>query len=155
MFVGPRVAFLSDHEGSGALYSALPDGTDLRRHTDLGPYYARHATTDGRRVLYQRAGEIWMLESLDSEPARLDARLSGDRFGRAPYPVPAKSQLGSFALDAAGRALAVEVRGTVHWLPGRDGPARPLLARPGVRGRLPVAVPGADAVACASDDGGE
>ncbi|HEY5018335.1 MAG TPA: PDZ domain-containing protein [Streptosporangiaceae bacterium] len=155
MFVGPRVAFLSDHEGSGALYSALPDGTDLRRHTDLGPYYARHATTDGRRVLYQRAGEIWMLESLDSEPARLNARLSGDRFGRAPYPVPAKSQLGSFALDAAGRALAVEVRGTVHWLPGRDGPARPLLARPGVRGRLPVAVPGADAVACASDDGGE
>jgi tricorn protease len=155
MFVGPRVAFLSDHEGTGALYSALPDGTDLRRHTDLGEYYARHATTDGQRVVYQRAGEIWLLESLDAEPVRLDIRLSGARSGRAPYPVSAQSQLGSFTLDSAGRLLAAEVRGTVHWLPGRDEPARALLAEPGVRGRLPVIIPGADAVACASDNGGE
>jgi tricorn protease len=155
MFVGPRVVFLSDHEGTGALYSALPDGTDLRRHTDLAQYYARHATTDGHRVVYQRAGEIWLLESLDAEPVRLDIRLSGARSGRAPYPVPAKSQLGSFTLDSTGRVLGAEVRGTVHWLPGRDGPARALLAEPGVRGRLPVIVPGPDAVACASDQGGE
>ena len=155
MFVGPRVVFLSDHEGTGALYSALPDGTDLRRHTDLGQYYARHATTDGQRVVYQQAGDIWMLESLDAEPVRLDIRLSGARSGRAPYPVSAKSQLGSFTLDSTGRVLGAEVRGTVHWLPDRDGPARALLAEPGVRGRLPVVIPGAEAVACASDNGGE
>ena len=155
MFVGPRVVFLSDHEGTGALYSALPDGTDLRRHTDLGQYYARHATTDGQRVVYQQAGEIWLLESLDAQPVRLDIRLSGVRSGRASYPVSAKSHVGSFTLDATGRVLGVEVRGTVHWLPGRDGPARALLAEPGVRGRLPVVIPGTDAVACASDNGGE
>jgi tricorn protease len=155
MFAGSRVVFLSDHEGTGALYSALPDGMDLRRHTDLGPYYARHATTDGQRVVYQQAGAIWMLEALDAEPVRLDIRLSGARSGRAPYPVSAKSQLGSFTLDSTGRVLGAEVRGTVHWLPGRDGPARALLAEPGVRGRLPVVIPGTDAVACASDNGGE
>src|SRR6266498_2879684 len=155
MFVGARVVFLSDHEGAGALYSALPDGTDLRRHTDLGPYYARHATTDGERVVYQCASEIWMLESLDAEPVRLDIRLSGVRSGRAPYPVSATSRLGSFALDSIGRVLAAEVRGTVHWLPGRDESARALLAKPGVRGRLPVVIPGTDAVACASGNGGE
>jgi tricorn protease len=156
IFVGPRVVFLSDHEGIGALYSGLPDGTDLRRHTDLGQYYARHATTDGQRVAYQRAGEIWILESLDAEPSRLDIRLSGDRFsGRSSYPVSAKSQLGSFTLDSTGQVLGAEVRGTVHWLPGRDEAARALLAEPGVRGRLPVIIPGSDAVACASDNGGE
>jgi tricorn protease len=155
MFVGPRVVFLSDHERTGALYSALPDGSDLRRHTDLGEYYARHATTDGQRVVYQRAGEIWMLESLDAEPVRLDIRLSGDRSGRASYPVSAKSQLGSFTLDPTGQVVAAEVRGTVHWLPGRDEAARALLAEPGVRGRLPVIIPGKEAVACASDSGGE
>ena len=155
MFVGPRVVFLSDHEGTGALYSALPDGTDLRRHTDLGQYYARHATTDGQRVVYQHAGEIWLLESLDAEPVRLDIRLSGVRSGRASHPVSAKSHLGSFTLDSSGRVLGAEVRGTVHWLPALDGPARALLAEPGVRGRLPVVIPGTDAVACASDNGGE
>jgi tricorn protease len=155
MFVGPRVAFLSDHEGTGALYSALPDGSDLRRHTDLGQYYARNATTDGQRVVYQRAGDIWVLESLDAQPARLDIRLSGLRSGRAPYRVSAKSELGSFTLDSTGRVLGAEVRGTVHWLPGGDEAARALLAEPGVRGRLPVVIPGTDAVACASDNGGE
>ncbi|HZN18753.1 MAG TPA: PDZ domain-containing protein [Micromonosporaceae bacterium] len=155
MFVGSRVVFLSDHEGTGALYSARPDGADLRRHTDLGEYYARHATTDGQRVVYQRAGEIWMLGSLDAEPVRLDIRLSGDRSGRAPYQLSARSQLGSFTLGPTGRVLGAEVRGTVHWLPGRDEPARALLAEPGVRGRLPVVIPGTDAVACASDSGGE
>ena len=155
MFVGPRVVFLSDHEGTGALYSALADGTDLRRHTDLGGYYARHATTDGQRVVYQRAGEIWILASLDAEPMRLDIRLRDDRLGRAPYQLSARSQLGSFTLDSTGRALGAEVRGTVHWLPGRDEPTRALLAEPGVRGRLPVVIPGTDVVACASDNGGE
>ncbi len=153
MFVGARVVFLSDHEGTGALYSALPDGTDLRRHTDLGEYYARNATTDGQRVVYQRAGEIWMLGSLDAEPVRLDIRLSADRSGGTPHRVSAKSQPGSFTLDPAGRVLGVAVRGTVHCLP-EDGPAQALLAEPGVRARLPVVV-GKDAVACASDSGGE
>src|SRR5262249_20697619 len=155
LFGGPGAVFLPDRGGPGALSPAPPDGTALRRHTDLGQYYARHATTDGQRVIYQQAGEIWLLESLDAEPVRLDIRLSGARSGRAPYPVSAKSQLGSFTLDTTGRVLAAEVRGTVHWLPGRDVPARALLAEPGVRGRLPVVIPGTDAVACASDNGGE
>jgi len=86
-------------------------------------------------VVYQRVGEIWLLESLDAEPVRLDIRLSGVRSGRAPYSVSAKSQLGSFTLDSTGRVLGAEVRGTVHWLPGWDGPTRALLAEPGVRGR--------------------
>jgi tricorn protease len=155
MFVGSRVVFLSDHEGTGALYSALPDGSDLRRHTGLGQYYARNATTDGQRVVYQRAGEIWLLESLDADPVRLDIRLGGDCPGRAPYRVSGEPELGSYTLDGAGRVLAAEVRGTVHWLPARDEAARPLLSKPGVRGRLPVVIPGAGAVACVSDDGGE
>src|SRR6185437_15279885 len=83
MWVGDRVAFLSDHEGIGALYSALPDGSGLRRHTDLDTYYARHATTDGSRIVYQRAGDLWLLDSLDSDPVRLDVRLGGVRSGRA------------------------------------------------------------------------
>ncbi|WP_027341519.1 S41 family peptidase [Hamadaea tsunoensis] len=150
-----RVVFLSDHDGTGALYSARPDGSDLRRHTDPGEYYARHATTDGRRVVYQRAGELWLLPSLDAATVRLDVRLGGTRSGRMSYVVPARAHLNSFALDAAGDIVAAEVRGTVHWLPAREGEARALLATPGVRGRLPVVVPGRDAVVCASDSGGE
>ncbi|MGQ4425632.1 peptidase S41, partial [Streptomyces violaceoruber] len=51
-WVGDRSAFLSDHEGTGALYSSLADGSDLRRHTPVDGFYARHAATDGSRVVY-------------------------------------------------------------------------------------------------------
>jgi tricorn protease len=155
MWVGGRVAFLSDHEGVGTLYSALPDGSDLRRHTGGGPYYARNAATDGTRVVYQAAGALWLLESLDAEPVKLDVRLGGVRSGRASFPVSAKSGLGDFGLCKTGRVVAAEVRGTVHWLPVEDGPARALLSTPGVRGRLPVIVPGGSTVLTVSDAGGE
>ncbi len=155
MWVDGRVAFLSDHEGVGALYSAAPDGSDLRHHTDHGSYYARHATTDGRRVVYQCAGDLWLLTSLDAEPVRLDIRLGGVRSGRTPYPISTRYGLGDFALCKTGRILVAEVRGTVHWVPAQDGPAVTLLSRPGVRGRLPVMLPGETTVLCVSDEGGE
>lgn len=155
MWVGDRVVFLSDHEGVGALYSALPDGSDLHRHTELGTYYARHATTDGSRIVYQCAGDLWLLDSLDSAPVRLDVRLGGVRSGRAKFPVPTRQSLGDFALCKTGRVVAAEVRGTVHWLPAKDGPARTLLGTPGVRAKLPKVIPGSSTVVCVSDSDGE
>ena len=155
MWVGGRVAFLSDHEGVGALYSALPDGSDLRRHTEHGPFYARHATTDGSRVVYQVAGELWLLESLDAEPVALGIRLGGVRAGRAPVSVGGGSGLNSYSLCRSGRIVAAEVRGTVHWLPAEQGPSRALLAEPGVRARIPLILPGTSTVVCASDSDGE
>ena len=155
MFAGGRIAFLSDHEGVGAVYSTALDCSDLRRHTDLGEFYARHAATDGSRIVYQRAGEVWLLDSLDSEPRRLDLALNGAHSGREPFAVPTAHFLGGYDLCKTGRVAAAEVRGTVHWLPAQDGPARTLLAEPGVRGRLPLVVPGRSAVLCVSDAGGE
>ena len=155
MWVAGRVVFMSDHEGAAAVYSTLPDGSRLRRHTDHGAYYARHATTDGTRVVYQCAGELWLLESLDAEPVRLNVQLGGVRSGSAPFPVSAKSKLGSFALCKSGRIVAAEVRGTAHWLPVEQGPARALLSTPGVRARIPLILPGTSTVVCVSDSDGE
>ncbi|WP_432094455.1 S41 family peptidase [Streptomyces sp. bgisy100] len=147
LWVGDRIAFLSDHEGVGALYSSLPDGSGLRRHTPLGSgpdgavpdgFYARHAATDGTRVVYSSAGELWLLEDLESaEPRRLEIRLGGQRTDLQPHPVRAASYLGDACPDRTGRGSAVEVRGSIHWVTHREGPARALAAEPGVRARLP------------------
>lgn len=138
MWVGARVAFLSDHEGVGNVYSVLADGSDLRRHTDHDTYYARHATTDGERVIYAAAGELWLLNDLaaDSRPHRLELRTGGPRAAHIASPVPAGKHLGDVAVDRAGQASAVEVRGTVQWVTHADGPVRTLAAQPGVRARL-------------------
>ncbi|MEW2123619.1 PDZ domain-containing protein [Streptomyces sp. NPDC007259] len=138
MWVGERIAFLSDHEGVGALYSSLPDGTDLRRHTPVDGFYARHATTDGTRVAYACAGELWLLDGLEGdEPRRVEIRLGGQRADLQPYPLHADSHLTSASPDRTGRGSAVLSRGAVHWVTHREGPARALAAEPGVRARLP------------------
>ena len=61
-WLGGRVWYLSDADGVGNLHSCLPDGTDLRRHTDHDDYYARHAQTDGRRIVYQCGADIWLFD---------------------------------------------------------------------------------------------
>ncbi|MFC0640212.1 S41 family peptidase [Streptomyces griseoluteus] len=137
-WVGDRLAFLSDHEGTGALYSSLADGSDLRRHTPLGGFYARHAASDGTRVVYVSAGQLWVLDDLDgAEPRRPEIRLGGPRTGLQPFVLDAARWLDSATPDHTGRGSAVAVRGTVHWVTHRDGPARALAAEPGVRARLP------------------
>ena len=135
VWAGGRVAFLSDHEGVGRLYSCEPDGSGLRCHSAETGCYARHASGDGERVVYQVAGELWLVDGLDAEPARLDVRLAGPRTSRHPHPV--SPRVADMSCDHTGRASAVEVRGGVHWITHRDGPARALAATPGVRARLP------------------
>ncbi|MFE2045449.1 S41 family peptidase [Streptomyces sp. NPDC059477] len=138
VWAGERIGFLSDHEGTGALYSSLADGSDLRRHSPLDGFYARQASGDGTRVVYASAGELWLLDDLDTaEPRRLDIRLGGQRTDRQPYPVNAARWFGAAAPDHTARGSAVAVRGAVHWVTHRSGPARALAAEPGVRARLP------------------
>ncbi|NWF28055.1 PDZ domain-containing protein [Streptomyces sp. PKU-EA00015] len=137
---GGRIAFLSDHEGVGNLYSCLPDGTGLQRHTDHDAFYARHASSDGRRIVYQCGGDLWIVDALapDSVPRKLEVRLGGQRAGRRTYQVPAAGNVDGLSVDETGRASAVGVRGSLYWLTHRDGPARTIADTPGVRVRIPA-----------------
>ncbi|WP_329119576.1 S41 family peptidase [Streptomyces sp. NBC_01353] len=158
MFVSGRIAFLSDHEGIGNLYSCLPDGTDLRRHTDHDAFYARHASSDGRRVVYQCAGDLWIVDDLtapDAGPRKLDVRLGGPRAGRRAYQVPAANHVDAISVDETGRASAVSVRGSLYWLTHRDGPARTITDTPGVRVRLPEMLGSGGQIAYVTDAEGE
>ncbi|MER7955526.1 S41 family peptidase [Streptomyces sp. NPDC096030] len=158
MFVAGRIAFLSDHEGVGNLYSCLPDGTGLRRHTDHDAFYARHASSDGRRVVYQCAGDLWIVDDVtapDSAPRRLEVRLGGPRAGRRHYQVPAANHVDALSVDETGRASAVSVRGSLYWLTHRDGPARTITDTPGVRVRLPEMLGSSGQVAYVTDAEGE
>ena len=136
-WVGDRVVFLSDHEGWANVYSVLPDGTGVRRHTDHDGVYARALRTDGTRLVWQVRGDLWLLDGLDAEPRPIDVELAGPRTGRRPRPLSSRDHVGGVAVDRTGRATAVEVLGSVHWLTTRDGPAPALMERAGVRARLP------------------
>ncbi len=138
MVIGGRLFFLSDHEGTGNIYSCALDGSDLARHTDHDGMYARNPATDGQRIVYHVAGDIWILDSPGAaEPRKLDVVLGSPAAARAPRLVSAEDHLGGLDCDKTGQASVVEVRGTVHWLTHKDGPARALHVDPAARARLP------------------
>jgi len=166
MIIGDRLFFLSDHEGTGNVYSCALDGSDLARHTDHDGMYVRNPSTDGRRIVYHVAGDIWMLDGPGApEPRKLEITLGSPAAARAPRLVSAKDHLGDLDCDRTGQASVVEVRGTVHWLTHKDGPARALHVDAGARARLPRVLgdagrvvwvtdaAGADALEIASVDG--
>ena len=156
MIVDDRIVFLSDHEGTGNLYSATLDGGDLRRHTDHDGFYARNPATDGNSIVYHVAGDIWRLDSLaaDARPRKLDIQLTAPPAARVPRVISAADHLGELDCDESGQASVVEVRGTVHWLTHADGPGRALSVNQNARARLPRILGTTGKVAWITDAGG-
>ena len=147
VWLGDRLVFLSDHEGHGNVYSVAADGSGLHRHSDHTGAYARDLVGDltgaGTRAVYARSGELWLLADLaaDSTPVQLAVDLPGARAARQRTRVEAKLEHLELAVDLEGRGSVIGARGTVQWLPHRDGPVRVLSAADGVRARTPRVVP--------------
>ncbi len=154
VWIDQRIAFLSDHEGHGNIYSVTPDGGDLRRHTDHERYYVRHLASDGRRLVFESAGELWVLDGLDAEPRKLEITLGSAGHGRQPTALDVSGHLVRATPDHNGNASVIESHGTLHLLTHRRGPARAIESTPGVRARL-GSLFGTDQVLYVADDEGE
>jgi tricorn protease len=149
MLIEGRLYFVSDHEGTGNIYSVALDGADLRRHTDHDGFYVRNPATDGTRIVYHLAGDIWLLDG--DRASKLDIVLGAPARERQPRLITAADHLGDLDVNETGQASAIEVRGTIHWLTHSDGPARALTVTQ--RASLPRVA--GDRVFWVTDSGGE
>ncbi len=161
MWIGDRLFFLSDHaaddaeSGVGNLWSALPDGSDLRQHTFHTDAPARHAQTDGRRVVYTHAGDLWCVDMPDGTPRKLDVHTHSQRT-RTQLRFPnAKKTLQGIALHPEGHSLALTTRGKPfvggHW----EGPMVQVGILQGVHHRLVRFLEDGQHLVWASDADGE
>jgi len=134
MWIDGRIAFVSDHEGVGNLFSIDRGGADLRRHTDHDDTtgYVRNPSTDGRRIVYHARGDVYVLDALGSgqddrpQPRSLDIDLGTASAVDQPYPVPAPKALGDVVPEHDAAGSVIEIRGCAYRLTHRDGPARAL-----------------------------
>src|SRR4030095_10213871 len=108
MWIRDRVYFISDAEGVGNLYSIRPDGSDMQRHTDHDDFYARHAQTDGKRVVYQCGAQIWLFDPSSGGAKQVPLRAPAHRPQAARKFVATQDFLGGFELHPQGHSLAVD-----------------------------------------------
>jgi tricorn protease len=155
MWIGERIYFLSDAEGVGNLYSCRPDGGDVRRHTDHDDYYARHAASDGRRIVYQCGASIWLFDIGADRSERIQIEVPGHRTQAARRFVTAADFLASFNVHPAGHSLALEARGRLFSFALWEGAARQHGAAEVGRYRLGQSLGDGTTLVAVSDASGE
>ena len=155
MWIGDRLYFIADHEGVGNIYSCLPDGEDLRRHTDHEEYYARAASHHEERIVYHAGGDLYLLDLNEGETRRIEVDYRSPFIQRQRKFVNAASYLQGHALHPDGHAAAVIARGKLFSMANWEGAVSQHGERDGVRYRLAEWLNDGERIVAVSDAGGE
>ncbi len=135
-WVAERIYFLSDHDGVGNIYSCTPLGEDLRQHSEHQDFYARHLSSDGRRLVYHAGADLCLFDPQSEEIHHLSVELPSVRTQRNRKFVSASSYLDSYALHPQGHAVALTARGKAFSMGNWEGPVLQHGELDGVRYRL-------------------
>ncbi len=155
MFIQGRVYFLSDHEETGNLYSVLPDGGDIHKHTSHTGFYARNAATDGKKIVYHCGADIWIFDTENGQNHKVNIEFHSSRVQtNRKFETAADFQEG-YDLSPDGAYLALVSRGKVFTLGCWDGPVLQLGSRQGAHLRLARYLNDGKRVLYASDSGNE
>ncbi|GCE13640.1 S41 family peptidase [Tengunoibacter tsumagoiensis] len=136
-WIDERIYFISDHDGIGNLYSCTAEGEDLRQHSSQTEFYARHLSTDGKRLVYASGADLYLYDPQSADPPRqLPLQLPSLRTQRSRKFVHAASYLDTYALHPQGYALALTTRGKAFTMGNWEGPVLQHGEADGVRYRF-------------------
>ncbi|MDE0427949.1 MAG: PDZ domain-containing protein [Candidatus Poribacteria bacterium] len=155
MWIGERLYFISDHEGVGNIYSCLPNGEDVQRHTHQDTYYARSAQTDGTHIVYHAGADLFVYNIENNTDTRVDVDFRSPRIQRQRKFVSASRYLREYALIPDGHALALTVRGKPFTMANWEGAALQHGERRGARYRFTKWLNDGKRLVTLSDVGGE
>jgi tricorn protease len=122
MWLNKRIYFISDHEGIGNLYSCKPDGKNLKRHTDNTEFYVRHAKSDGKNIVYQTGGDIYVYYPDKNVNKKVNIRYHSPRIQSNRKFVTASKFLEDYAIHPKGEMFSITSRGKVFSSSNWAGP---------------------------------
>ncbi|MBO6576794.1 MAG: PD40 domain-containing protein [Rhodothermales bacterium] len=150
-----RVYFLSDRQDAMNVWSMLPDGTDLTRHTEFLEFDIQELASDGETLIFRMGADLWTL-SPGGTPQRLDVTLRSDiQQALIEWETSPMSYLSDAALSHDGKTVALVARGELFTAPVGTGRWVHVSRASGVRYRNAVFTSDSLHVFALSDRSGE
>jgi len=165
IWLGGRIYFISDHEGIGNLYSCLPDGSQLQRHTDHDNYYVRNPSSDDKRIVYHAGADLFIYNPQTDTSHPIEIEFHSPQVQRSRKFVDPARYLESWDLHPNGQSLAVTTRGKLFTFANWEGAVlqhgnneesyKSENNSTSVRYRLPCWLPDGKRLVVVTDEGGE
>jgi len=151
-----RVVFLTDRDGVMNVWSMLPDGKELRQHTQHKDYDAKSPAISGSTVVYQQGADLHRLDLTGGQSVVIPVTLATDADHQREKWVPKpKDYLTAAHLSPDGDRVVLTARGQLFVAPVKDGRFVEVSRKPGVRSRYGRFLPDGKSVIALSDESGE
>lgn len=132
MWVGEDVYFLSDRDGSVALYGFNKDkGVWLENHSK--PWDILSANSSGKHIIYDAGGELILFNTENKTSKILSLMINPDLPQRRVSWKSVTDNIENISLSPTAKRLLITARGDVFTLPIKDGSVRNITQSDGVR----------------------
>ena len=156
MWIGDRIYFASDRTGTNNLYSARPDGGDLRQLTQSTIWDVRWPSADAAgRIVYEQDGELHVFDTRAAADRKLDILVPDDGLAARPHHQSVARYVEDFSLSPNGVRALFTARGDVFTVPAEHGPTRNLTHSSSAHDKAARWSPDGRKIAFISDQSGE
>ena len=151
-----RLYFAGERDGTSNLWSAKPDGSDLRQHTSHADFGIKRPMQQGGRIVYQNGADLFLYDIATNKTAPIAITLASDFDQlRETWVHKPADHVSGFNLSPDGDRLALTVRGQVFVAPTGQGRLAEITRQSGVRYRSSAFMPDGKSLLVLSDESGE
>jgi tricorn protease len=154
VWLGGKLYFLSGRKGPIGVFAYDPATRAVSEiYRNPGPSDIRTLATDGSALIFDRLGELFILEP-GGQPRRLTIEVEGDMPDVRPRIASVADQVQAVRISPTGIRAVLEAHGDIMSVPAKEGVLRNITNTPGVMEREPAWSPDGQSVAYFSDESG-
>jgi len=155
MWIGNKIFFTSDRNGTLNIYAADPISGNIEQYTNYTNYDVRRPEAGGNKIIYELGGDLMVLDINTKTTSKVNVEILTDMPEARPYIKNVKEDITGINCSPGGERALIVARGEVFTVPVKEGPTRNLTNSSGARDKDAAWSPDGKNIAYISDASGE